>query len=165
MINDNNVPKKNFVPLPNDLVRDPRLTPKEKCLLIYLWSHTDKFNPTYSDIENATGMAPQTIKSCLGALVSLKSIEVTPGGRTKPNKYRILKYSEWDLSSRSQRQEKGTKTKERADLRRSEMFRQLGWQQGRAELLAELAQQAEADKEHEAALQETYRETCAIQWG
>jgi predicted transcriptional regulator len=65
-----------FTQIPNQVIRDPRITPNAFRLLAYLMSHKDGYELNYEQIEVQTGMGRYAINEAAKLLVELKWLEV-----------------------------------------------------------------------------------------
>ena len=60
-----------FAQIPNDAIRDPRITPNAFRLLAYLMSHRDGYELTYGQIEKQTGLGRYAINGAVHNLTEL----------------------------------------------------------------------------------------------
>ena len=64
-----------FAQIPNEAIRDPRITPTAFRLLAYLMSHNDGYELTYRQIERETGMGRWSINEAAKKLTELGWLE------------------------------------------------------------------------------------------
>ncbi len=99
--------KGKYTAVPTAILREPRLTPTEKAVLLYLGTF-DKAYPSKPHIMDATGIrSVATITATLKALRSLKVITWKQGAQGRCNVYTLLEQSQWNLESRNSRQGAG----------------------------------------------------------
>ena len=63
-----------FTQVPNDIIRNPKITPAGKTILINIMSYNPSF-PSYSMLQKSTGLCKGTISKALKELVALGVIE------------------------------------------------------------------------------------------
>lgn len=83
-----------FAQVPNEAIRDPKITATGFRLLSYLMSHKDGYELTYSQIEAQTGMGRWAINQAIGNLEGLGWLktQATKGsdGRYGPKSWTVL---------------------------------------------------------------------------
>lgn len=148
MKNLNPKPTKNFTKVPNWLLGEARLRQSEFRLLLYLWQHAARFNPSYADITDATGMDPQTISTCLKSLQALGILEIQ---RTTyaTSMYTITEHKSWQFPGRENRVQKGDKARRRSTARARQRMREEVREEVLKELTAASARAWEAAAEKE----------------
>lgn len=82
-----------FTMVPNEFIRDSRVPPNAKMLLIYLMSHKNGYQITYQQIERETGLGRYAINSASKLLSGMGWLTVKreklPSGHFGPKSWRI----------------------------------------------------------------------------
>ena len=91
-----------FSQIPNEAIRDPRITPTAFRLLAYLMSHQDGYELLYTQIERQTGMGEYAITSAIKTLEELgwlRTDRPRENGKFLAKTYTILNPATRDDSS------------------------------------------------------------------
>lgn len=105
-----------FVRITSEMICDPRLTPSEFRVLLFLGIYSTPF-PSRWQIMDATGVSEKTVDKCLRELKHLGIIDWKPGKRGRANRYEVKPPSEWRLDERNDRLGAGTKASREATAR------------------------------------------------
>jgi len=105
-----------FTPVPNWLVREPRLTPAEFRILVYIAMYSKAY-PTKWQIMDATGLSRKLVYQTLESLKALNVIAWIKGTRTKATEYWIVPIELWRLEGREERVGMGEREREKHERR------------------------------------------------
>jgi len=110
-----------YAQIPNDAIRDPKITPNAFRLLAYLMSHKDGYKLTYEQIERQTTLGRHAINQAANLLSSLGWIAVDRpkvAGRFQSKSWTVLNPSSVDCSSADDSTMEQSRTEQSTDLRR-----------------------------------------------
>lgn len=99
-----------YTNVPNEIIREPRLTPPEFRVLLYISMYTNAY-PTKWQIMDATGLSLNTVQRTLYSLRDLGVIDWKRGRRGQASEYWLRPISMWNLSSRDDVLDKGQQAK------------------------------------------------------
>ena len=91
-----------FTPVPNWLNWEPRLTPAEFRILVFLAMYSKAY-PTKWQIMNATGLTRKMVYRSLASLRAMNVIRWERGTRTKATEYQLMPPDLWRLEGREDR--------------------------------------------------------------
>lgn len=94
---------KNFTQVPNDMIHDPRLSPKEFRILAILMSFPkDKTHPSISYLAKCSGMSESSASRCIKGLAKKNIISWIPGSyrEKRANFYSVNDRQHWRLQGK-----------------------------------------------------------------